>query len=217
MIARSRSLYHPALGLQRLAENSPERRARIASRCAKPPTRVPCPVCTEGQERIYYYPKGECCDSCLMELWQAQDEKAAAKARAEASETEILAVQPSWPYFMTPRGDRATTDAVKTLSRQFKEMLRVLTLDRVEPKRDYVPGRRIKMRSSSIYSEGRDAMVINVPDGAGDHIDEIADTVTECLRVIYEAGVDAGSGLIQRLASGEITIDTFDSRDRPRR
>lgn len=215
MRSHNRHLYHPSYQLERMADYITERRERIIARRAKPPTRVPCPTCQTPQDpRIYYYPKGECCDDCLMVLWKAEDELSANRARRDAAETETLAVQPSWPHLFLPRGDRDSDAAAKAIENKFRDMLKILTLDRVEPRGETTRGRIIKASRGAIYSEGRNALEITVPVGSGDFIDGVSSEISAALAAIYEAGVEKGSSLIARLASGEITIGEFDSRER---
>jgi hypothetical protein len=217
--------YHPDYYINELARGKPEREARLASRRAKSSTRVECPLCQREQPRYgkYYRPKDEACDECLGIFWRAEDTAAAEKARLDNAELDILAISRNWPYVSRPRGDRATEAPVDTIMAEIKGLVKAMTLDRVERELNTgigtptIRGREIRPSKHSFHNTGRGALMINVPAGAGDVIEALPDTITEALSVIYEAGVQCGSSLIARLASGEITLDQFDSRGKQQR
>jgi hypothetical protein len=199
--------YFPNVATRQMSLGNPERNARLDLRVQQKWTRLPCPCCLKG---MFYRPEGEVCDNCLVMLWRTED------AEIAKEQLDVLSVSPGWPMAFKPRNDDAVVEPVNTVRDLLRGLLTHLTADRVEPLVDTgvgeptLPGRIIRPGPRSALGT-MNALNVNTPAGSGDYLEQLPGALDAALAAIYEGGVAAGTNLISRLASGEITVDNFDA------
>lgn len=209
--------YSPSHQLQMLARRAdPARMQRLNARIAKPATRSPCPGCAQRPEYTHqYYPKGEFCDDCLASIWQAEDTIAAAALRQAAGGLERVQIPSRWPYLFAPRHDHAAHQAMNAIGAAVHAVVAALVVDRIEQVAGDNFGHRYRWVDHGRAHQDSGALFVAVPQGAGDALEALGPAITEALGLVYECGVAYGTGLLTRLAVGEITPQMFDGDRQP--
>lgn len=213
--------YYPEHEVLTFALRDPVRMARLDARRAKPSQRTPCPCCQELPPTRFhklYRPKDEVCDTCLIKLWRAEDAIVAEQVRLNSSDLDLIAVSRLWPSIDRPRSNGAA-DPIKQLETLVRGFFRALTADRIERAHDTglgtpeIRGYQIKANPRSAPNM-TDALMVTVPPGSRELVERLPVELGKLVAAIYEAGIDHGANMLARLATGEITLDDFDSRGR---